>query len=200
PWTPSRAVEVLARLSTREGVPVPPAAFVPAAERFGVAASIDRWVFRTALSRHGEAMRGEDGFSMGFNLSAQTLSDPLLWDFVAFTLQETGVSAERVVFEITETAAFTNFEAAERFVGLARGAGCKVSLDDFGAGLSSFSYLRKFRVDSIKIDGSFIEQLTADSFDRDIVAAISGIARSLNYSVVAEKVEREEALAVLADL
>jgi len=200
PWTPSRAVEVLARLSTREGIPVPPAAFVPAAERFGVAASIDRWVFRTALSRHGEAMRGENGFSMGFNLSAQTLSDPLLWDFVAFTLRETGVSAERVVFEITETAAFTNFEAAERFVSLARGAGCQISLDDFGAGLSSFSYLRKFRVDSIKIDGSFIEQLTADSFDRDIVAAITGIARSLNYSVVAEKVEREEALAVLADL
>lgn len=85
-------------------------------------------------------------------------------------------------------------------MGLARGAGCKISLDDFGAGLSSFSYLRKFRVDSVKIDGSFIEQLSSDSVDRDIVAAISGIARTLNYNVVAEKVEREEALAVLADL
>src|SRR5690606_12705777 len=106
PWTPSRRIEVLARLSTRDGTPVPPETFVPAAERFGVAASIDRWIFRTALRRYGEAMAGDGAFTLGFNLSAQTLSDPLLWDFVAFTLNEAGVPAERVVFEITETAAF----------------------------------------------------------------------------------------------
>ena len=95
------------------------------------------WIVRTALTRHGEAMRS-GAISLDFNLSAQTLSDPQLWDFVYAAIAESGAPPSAIGFEITETAAVTNFEAAEKFVRRARERHCRVSLDDFGAGMSSF--------------------------------------------------------------
>ncbi|MBE7184077.1 MAG: EAL domain-containing protein [Methylobacterium mesophilicum] len=199
PWHQTRHVEVLARLVGRDGQMISPIAFIPAAERFGMAPKLDRWIFRTALSRHGAAMR-ESGLVLAFNLSAQTLSDPGLWDFTDATIAETGAPYASVVFEITETAAVTNFEAAERFVLQARERHCKVSLDDFGAGLSSFDYLRRFPVDSIKINGSFVEHMAENRFDREIVSAINGIAKSLGYSVIAERIEKPDGLALLQEM
>ncbi|MBX3567730.1 MAG: EAL domain-containing protein [Rhizobiaceae bacterium] len=199
PWDRSRQVEILARLTTRGGQMISPEEFIPAAERFGMAPRLDRWIIRTALTRFRDAIVGE-GLSLNFNLSAQTLSDPGLWSFVDATIDETGVPHSAIVFEITETAAITSFAAAERFVGQARERSCRVSLDDFGAGLSSFDYLRRFTVDSIKIDGSFVQHMANSRFDREIVTAITGIARSLGYSVVAEKIETAQAQALLMDL
>ncbi|RJT36354.1 EAL domain-containing protein [Mesorhizobium waimense] len=196
PWQESRHVEVLARLIGRNGRMIPPGEFIPVAERFGLASRLDRWIIRTALSLHGSAMRS-GAISLGFNLSAQTLSDPQLWDFVDAAIEATGAPHSGIGFEITETAAVTNFDAAEQFVRKARERRCRVSLDDFGAGMSSFEYLRRFPVDAIKIDGSFIENIAQNSFDREIVAAISGIARSLGCSVVAEKIEQQAALEIL---
>jgi EAL domain-containing protein (putative c-di-GMP-specific phosphodiesterase class I) len=138
--------------------------------------------------------------SLGFNLSAQTLSDPQLWEFVDAVIAETGAPPAGIGFEITETAAVTNFDAAEAFVRKARERHCRVSLDDFGAGMSSFEYLRRFPVDAIKIDGSFVEHIAESRFDREIVSAISGIARSLGCSVVAEKVEQRVAMDILRDM
>jgi len=178
---------------------VPPGEFIPVAERFGIASRLDRWIIRTALSQHGPALRA-GALTLGFNLSAQTLSDPLLWDFVDGVIEETGAPHWGIGFEITETAAVTNFDAAEQFVRKARERRCSVSLDDFGAGMSSFEYLRRFPVDAIKIDGSFIEHIAESSFDREIVSAITGIARSLGCGVVAEKIERQETLDILHDM
>jgi diguanylate cyclase (GGDEF)-like protein/PAS domain S-box-containing protein len=196
PWTDAPHAEVLARLEGRDGQMIMPGTFIPAAERFGMAPKLDRWIFRTALSRHSAAMR-ENGLVLSFNLSAQTLSDPGLWDFADTTITETGAPYENVVFEITETASVTNFEAAERFVIQARERRCKISLDDFGAGLSSFDYLRRFPVDSIKINGSFVEHMAENKFDREIVSAINGVAKSLGYRVIAERIEKPEGLALL---
>ncbi|MES0050705.1 MULTISPECIES: EAL domain-containing protein [unclassified Mesorhizobium] len=196
PWRESRHVEVLARLAGRNGKLIPPNEFIPVAERFGIASRLDRWIIRTALSQHGEAMRS-GAILLGFNLSAQTLSDPLLWDFVDAVIAETGAPHSGIGFEITETAAVTNFDAAEQFVRKARERQCRVSLDDFGAGMSSFEYLRRFPVDQIKIDGSFIENIAESRFDREIVSAIAGIAKSLGCAVVAEKIEQQEALDIL---
>ncbi|TIM79579.1 MAG: EAL domain-containing protein, partial [Mesorhizobium sp.] len=192
-------VEVLARLAGHDGRLIPPGEFIPAAERFGVASRLDRWIIRTALSLHGPALKS-GALTLGFNLSAQTLSDPQLWDFVDAVIAETGAPHSGIGFEITETAAVTNFAAAEQFVGKARERRCRVSLDDFGAGMSSFEYLRRFPVDTIKIDGLFIEHIADSRFDREIVSAISGIARSLGCSVVAEKIEAQDALDILADM
>ncbi|MBZ9797722.1 EAL domain-containing protein [Mesorhizobium sp. ES1-4] len=199
PWEENRHVEVLARLAGKSGRLIPPGEFIPAAERFGVAARLDRWIIRTALSRHSAAMKS-GAITLGFNLSAQTLSDPGLWDFVDRIIEETGAPHSGIGFEITETAAVTNFDAAETFVRKARERRCRVSLDDFGAGMSSFEYLRRFPVDAIKIDGSFIEHVTESRFDREIVLAIASIARSLGCAVVAEKIERQETVAMLGDM
>ncbi|MEI9405584.1 EAL domain-containing protein [Mesorhizobium argentiipisi] len=196
PWEDSRHVEVLARLEAHTGNMIPPGDFVPVAERFGLAARLDRWVIRTALTRHGEAMRA-GAISLDFNLSAQTLSDPQLWEFVDEAIAGSGAPPSTIGFEITETAAVTNFDAAEEFVRKARLRHCRVSLDDFGAGMSSFEYLRRFPIDAIKIDGSFVEHIADSRFDREIVSAITGIARSMGAAVVAEKVEEKNALEIL---
>ncbi|TIU46225.1 MAG: EAL domain-containing protein, partial [Mesorhizobium sp.] len=187
---------VLARLEARTGTMIPPGDFMPVAERFGLAARLDRWIIRTALTRHGEAMRA-GAIALDFNLSAQTLSDPQLWDFVDEAIAESGAPPSAIGFEITETAAVTNFDAAAEFVRKARFRHCRVSLDDFGAGMSSFEYLRRFPIDAIKIDGSFIEHIADSRFDREIVLAITGIARSMGAAVVAEKVEEKNALEIL---
>jgi len=196
PWEDSRHVEVLARLEARNGKMIPPSDFMPVAERFGLAARLDRWIIRTALTRHGEAMRA-GAISLDFNLSAQTLSDPQLWDFADEAIADSGAPASAIGFEITETAAVTNFDAATEFVRKARQRHCRVSLDDFGAGMSSFEYLRRFPIDAIKIDGSFVEHIAESRFDREIVSAITGIARSMGAAVVAEKVEEKNALEIL---
>ncbi|RWE37072.1 MAG: EAL domain-containing protein [Mesorhizobium sp.] len=199
PWEESRHVEVLARLQGSNGKPIPPGEFMPVAERFGLAARLDRWIIRTALTRHGRAIRA-GAISLGFNLSAQTLSDPQLWDFVDAAIAESGAPPSGIGFEITETAAVTNFDAAEEFVRRARQRRCRVSLDDFGAGMSSFEYLRRFPIDAIKIDGSFIAHIADSRFDREIVSAIAGIARSVGAAVVAEKIEESRALEVLTGM
>ncbi|TKB19351.1 MAG: EAL domain-containing protein [Mesorhizobium sp.] len=196
PWEENRHVEVLARLEGRNGKLIPPGEFMPVAERFGLAARLDRWIIRAALARHGKAMRS-GAISLGFNLSAQTLSDPQLWDFVDAAIAGSGAPPSGIGFEITETAAVTNFDAAEEFVRKARLRRCRVSLDDFGAGMSSFEYLRRFPIDVIKIDGSFVEHIAESRFDREIVSAIAGIARSMGSAVVAEKIEEKSALEIL---
>ncbi|SFD33112.1 EAL domain-containing protein [Devosia psychrophila] len=200
PWNPSGDIEVLARLFAKDGRLISPDEFIPAAERFGMAALLDRWIIGTALRQFGHDMQRTGRISLAFNLSAQTLSDPALWDVIAATLVDTGVAPSNVVFEITETAAFTNFEAAERFVRSARASGCRVSLDDFGTGLSSFEYLRRFPVDCIKIDGAFIQNLATQQFDREIVGAISKIADNLGCDVVAEKIESAEVIDILCGM
>jgi diguanylate cyclase (GGDEF)-like protein/PAS domain S-box-containing protein len=198
PFEQSRYVEVLARLTNRSGEDISPKEFIPAAERFGTAAQLDRWIIKTALTEFGRSLQGSSGFSFAFNLSAQTLSDPSLWDFVDKIIENTGASHSNIVFEVTETAAVTNFEAAEGFVRNARQRRCKVSLDDFGAGMSSFEYLRRFPVDGIKINGSFVANLSNNKFNQDIVSAINGIAKNLGCSVVAEMVESEQTLEILS--
>jgi len=200
PFERSGHVEVLARLIGRDGSLIPPGVFIPAAERFGVASKLDRWIVKTALTRYGPAMAGGSGLTLGFNLSAQTLSDPHLWTFVDQVIDETGAPPSNIVFEITETAAVTNFEAAEQFILNARDRRCRVSLDDFGAGMSSFEYLRRFPIDSIKINGSFVEHLATSHYDREIVSAIGGLARGLGYAVVAEKFEEPQTLDILMEM
>ncbi len=192
-------VEILARLVGRHGRLIPPGEFIPAAERFGIAAKLDRWIIATALHRYATAM-ASTGMVLGFNLSAQTLSDPQLWPFVDRLIDETCAPPHKIVFEITETAAVTNFDAAERFVRNARGRRCLVALDDFGSGLSSFEYLRRFPIDTIKINGSFVEHMAESKFDREIVASINGIAKSLGYMVVAERIENQETLDMLVEM
>lgn len=196
PWEWSGRVEILARLQDRDGRIVPPDEFIPAAERFGMASTLDRWIIRTALERYGQVM-GAIGLTLGFNLSAQTVCDPHLWPFIQSVVEKSGALYSQVAFEITETAAVTSFETAGKFVRNARRHGCTVCLDDFGSGLSSFDYLRRFPINCIKLDGAFVEKLSDSRFDHAIVTSVNGMAKELGLDVVAEKIEDEATLAQL---
>ena len=193
-------IEILSRMTTSDGTVILPSEFIPAAERFGLMGIIDRWIIQHTLETYGHRLMMMDNVSIAINLSANTISDPTLWSFLQSIMEQTNVSPSRLIFEITETTAVNNYEVAEQFVRKARAAGCRISLDDFGAGLSSFGYLHHFNVDSIKIDGAFIEKLSNSRLNQAVVASIGGVARELGVDVVAEHVEDADAVTILRSL
>jgi EAL domain-containing protein (putative c-di-GMP-specific phosphodiesterase class I) len=134
------------------------------------------------------------------NLSAATLEDDGLADYVLGLIGEYDVPPARLCFEITETVAVRNLARAVRFIERLRAVGCQVALDDFGAGMSSFGYLKNLPVDVIKIDGSFIRDLDGDPMSRSIVDAIAEIGHQRGLDVVAEWVSSEDTIAILRAL
>ncbi len=196
----SICIEILSRMTGANGEIIAPAEFIPAAERFGLMGIVDRWIIQHTLETYGPKLMQMKNVSLAINLSANTISDPTLWPFLQSTIEKTKVSPSRLIFEITETTAVNNYEAAEHFVREARAAGCRISLDDFGTGLSSFGYLHHFKVDSIKIDGAFIEKLSKSRLDQAVVASINGIARELGVDVIAEHIEDLQAVDILKSL
>jgi diguanylate cyclase len=190
-------IEILTRMVAPDGSLVSPGAFIPAAERFDLMGALDRWVVRTTLSRYGAEIMAVPDFSVAMNLSANSLSDPALWAFVAGEIGAAEIDPSRLIFEITETAVINNFGAAERFVADARALGCRISLDDFGSGVSSFSYLKRFSVDSIKIDGAFVKAMATSRYDRTIVRLITEIAEELGVATIAECIEDTATVAEL---
>lgn len=185
------ALEVLLRLQD-ESVPggISPLEFLRAAERYRLMSDVDRWVVQTAVTALGRGgIRLPPERSLAINLSGQTLGDPQFLEFVVDILDRTGVAPDQLCFEVTENSVITNIEHAERFIGVLHGMGCEFALDDFGRGLSSFGNLKNLSLDYLKIDGSFIRNLDADSVNQAMVAAMIKLARTLNFQVVAEQVE-----------
>jgi diguanylate cyclase (GGDEF)-like protein/PAS domain S-box-containing protein len=188
-------LEVLLRLKDDQGVPVAPADFMRAAERYRLMPMIDRWVVQAALTALGRGgIRLQQGRSLCINLSFQTLGDAGFLEFVVDTLDRTGVTPERLCFEVTENSVITNIDHARRFIGVLHGMGCRFALDDFGRGLSSFANLKNLSLDYLKIDGYFIRNLASDSVNQAMVTAMIRLARSLNFQVIAEQVEDLSAL------
>ncbi|MDD3445527.1 MAG: EAL domain-containing protein, partial [Zavarzinia sp.] len=192
--------EILLRLEDENGELMYPGAFIPAAERYDLMSDIDRWVISTTLRRYGARLRALGDFAIAINLSANSLNDPALWQFVRQELDASGIEPRRLNFEITETALIDNLEAANDFVAKARATGCGITLDDFGAGLSSFSYLRQFPVDQLKIDGNFVRQIVNSPVDRAIVESINDLGHKFGARTIAEFVEDEATLELLRDL
>ncbi len=185
------ALEVLLRLQD-ETVPegISPVEFLRAAERYRLMSDVDRWVVQTALTALGRGgIRLPAQRSLAINLSGQTLGDPQFLEFVVDILDRTGVAPDQLCFEVTENSVITNIEHAQRFIGVLHGMGCEFALDDFGRGLSSFGNLKNLSLDYLKIDGTFIRNLAADSVNQAMVAAMIKLARTLNFQVVAEQVE-----------
>lgn len=188
--------EMLLRIVDAEGQLLPPASFISAAERYNQIQAIDRWVVKTAfewLSHHPD-------HEASINLSGQSIGDAQLLPFVLRQFERTGLSPHRVCFEITETAAIGDLSSALKFMNGLRAVGVKFALDDFGIGLSSFSYLKSLPVDYVKIDGSFTKTLLTDPVNRGIVEAIVRIAKLCGLQTIAEWVETEEVKSVLETL
>lgn len=185
--------EILLRMLGDDGQLVAPAAFCPSAERFGIATRIDRWVIRTILKwmAHNQAALGHVA-TISINLSGQSVGDREFHKEVAELLKWTAVDTGKLCFEVTETAAITNFYDATAFFETMRGHGVRFALDDFGSGVSSFGYLKMLPVDYLKIDGQFIRNLNEDQVDQATVRCIREVAQITGKKTVAECVETEE--------
>jgi len=199
--TGSRALshlEALIRLRDGEnGELVPPGRFIPVAEKSSKILEIDRWVLGQVvrlLAEHPGAPR------IAVNLSGRSFDDPGMPNYIAERLREAAVAPGRLIIEITETAAVSDLTDAERFIEALRQAGCGVCLDDFGAGFASFAYLKHIRVDTIKLDGMFIRNLPHDPDNQVFVRGMVEVARGLGKTTVAECVEDEATLRLLASL
>ena len=185
-------IEILLRLQDENGRIVFPDSFIPAAERYGLMSSIDRWVVENVFKIIAECSAQAGGRPMAMcaiNLSGSTIGDD---DFLAFLHEQFdcyGVSPKLICFEITETSAIANLGNAIRFINDLKTLGCQFSLDDFCAGMSSFAYLKHLPVDYLKIDGSFVKDMLDDPINRAMVEVINHIGHVMGKRTIAEFVE-----------
>jgi diguanylate cyclase (GGDEF)-like protein/PAS domain S-box-containing protein len=193
--------ELMLRLRDESGGLVTPAEFIPAAERYNVMPSIDRWVVRQALDRLVHRIgSGIKPFTIAVNLSGTSLNDERFLEYLIAELSGSELVAGAMCFEITETAAIANLSNVVYFMRELKARGCHFALDDFGSGLSSFMYLKTLPVDYLKIDGQFIENVTRDPVDRSMVEAIGQVGRAMGIQTIAERVESPEVLDELGRL
>ncbi len=193
--------ELMLRLRDESNSLITPAEFIPAAERYNVMPSIDRWVVRRALDTVVHQGRtGVTPYTVAVNLSGTSLNDERFLDFLIGELNSRQLTPGAICFEITETAAIANLGNVVHFMRELKTRGCLFALDDFGSGLSSFLYLKTLPVDYLKIDGQFIENVTRDPIDRSMVAAISQVGKSMGIHTIAERVESVEAIQELGRL
>jgi diguanylate cyclase (GGDEF)-like protein len=193
--------EILLRMKGKDGRDVPPGAFIPAAERFAMMPMLDRWVIKRALGwlKNAES-RGQRVGLCSINISGHSLGDDGLKDFILGQLKHYGIAAEKICFEITETAAVSRLDQAIHFIGEMRELGCRFALDDFGTGMSSFAYLKNLPVDFLKIDGSFVRDLLDDPVDCGMVESINQIGHLMGLKTIAEYVETESVRKRLVDI
>jgi diguanylate cyclase (GGDEF)-like protein len=187
--------EALLRLRTERGL-VGPQTFLPAAVRFGLMADIDLWVVRAAIG--ALANLGDGKLRLSMNLSSFAFENETFAGNVRGWLREHGVEGERVVFEITEQLAVRFAVNTDRQIAQLRDLGCRFAVDDFGTGYSSFSYLKRLPVDYLKIDGSFIKNLTRDRVDQSMVRMVGDVAKAAGMETVAEYVHNAATLTLLA--
>ncbi len=193
--------EILLTVVDENGEHLPPADFIRAAEEYSRMSSVDRWVINHILdwmadNRHFLEFIG--GFAI--NLSGHSMNDDSFLDFIFQKLVDTGVPRDKVIFEVTETTAVANLEDAADFIREMREIGCRFSLDDFGAGQSSYAYLKHLPVDFIKIDGSFVKNIANDDVDYAMVKSITDMGHFLEKLIIAEFVSDQDILETVADI
>jgi len=190
--------EVLIRMLGKDNSIISPFVFLAVAERYHLATQLDKWVvsnaFRILTSNPAELENLE---VCNINLSGQSFSNNNMADYIIEQFIETGLPADKICFEITETAAVTDLPNAKKFISKLRDYGCLFALDDFGSGLSSFQYLKDLPVDIVKIDGSFVKNIVTDQFDLAAVSSINHIAKASGKQTVAEFVENKEIVEIL---
>ncbi len=196
--------EILLRMLSEDGRHVLPSDFIPAAERYDMMRDIDRWVIKSSF----ELIQGQSHVAFGrnrtpplynINLSGHSLNDEA-YRFIIAQLEETGIDPSGICFEITETAAIDNLGYATSLIRRLKKLGCRFALDDFGSGLSSFGYLKTLPVDYLKIDGSFVRDMTNDLISQAMVESIHHIGHVMGLQTIAEGVENETILAKVREL
>jgi EAL domain-containing protein (putative c-di-GMP-specific phosphodiesterase class I) len=180
---------------------VMPSAFIPAAERYNLMSSLDRWVVHEVLEDLVyREQAGVAPYTLAVNLSGTSLNDGRFLEYLLSELSALPLTEGALCFEITETAAISNLGAVVDFMRALREQGCRFSLDDFGTGLSSLTYLKHLPVDYVKIDGQFIRNVNKDRADESVVDAIARMARAFNIRTIAERVESREVFNRLGEI
>ncbi|NQV87435.1 MAG: EAL domain-containing protein [Woeseiaceae bacterium] len=193
--------ELLLRMRDEKGELVGPDQFIPAAERYNLMSTLDRWVIHEALTELADRNdTGEARYTLAINLSGTSLSEDRFLEFVIDELKRQNLPSGAICFEITETAAISNLSRVVHFMQTLKKLGCKFSLDDFGSGLSSFTYLKNLPVDYLKIDGQFIRNVAEDAIDESMVLAISSVGHAMGIETIAERVETKIVLDKLGAL
>ncbi len=189
--------EVLLRLPTEDGESIKPGGFIPAAERFGLIHNIDRWAVEHSMEYLAKLHHEDIHTQFSINLSARAVEDRELLGMIKSILNDTHLDPASVLFEITETAAIANLQAARKFIGKLKDLGCRMALDDFGSGFCSFTYLKHLPVDSLKIDGAFVQCLANAKVDQAMVQSMNQVAHALGKTTIAEFVENRETFKLL---
>jgi diguanylate cyclase (GGDEF)-like protein/PAS domain S-box-containing protein len=186
-------LEVLLRMIDEEGSLIQPGSFLPAAERYNLMPSIDRWVIGTVFGRYHElvAQHGGEQLTCAINLSGTSLNAEGFLDFVRQQALAHALPPQSICFEITETAAVNNLRNAAAFIQECKAMGILFALDDFGTGTSSFAYLKNLKVDYLKIDGGFVQNLGRDAIDKAMTEAINRIGHVMGIKTVAEYAEND---------
>ncbi|MES9991269.1 MAG: EAL domain-containing protein [Candidatus Thiodiazotropha sp.] len=186
--------EILLRLPDSNGAVLSPNTFIPHAERYGLILDIDKWVLRNSFKL------AQPHRTYSINLSGLSITDSRLVSFIHKVSSNYNIAPYNIIFEITESAAIKNFEKALQFISQLKEDGFRFALDDFGAGLSSFSYLKNLPVDFIKIDRSFIKDINEDKSSVSIVNSINDVCHSLGLASIAEGIEDKSTLKIVQDI
>jgi diguanylate cyclase (GGDEF)-like protein len=191
--------ELLIRLIDENGAIISPVTFIPAAERYGLMSKLDRWVIKTALAKMAARYNQSPDCQLGcsINLSGQSFCEQGFQDYLIEQVVNSGLPADRICFEMTETVAVSNLSQAIDFMKAVKQIGCKFALDDFGSGMSSFTYLKNLPVDYLKIDGYFVRTILENKVDRVMVESINQIGQVMGLKTIAEFVEND---AILVEL
>ena len=202
--------EILVRMVGEDGSLIPPGVFIPAAERYGLMPDIDRWIVQELFSREKlryqslwqNLKRGNSAPTCLYtiNLSGASLIEASFLEFVKQQMRDHDIPPQLVCFEITETVAITHLDRATQFIQDLKAMGCRFLLDDFGSGMSSFSYLKSMNVDFVKIDGTFVHDLLEDPRSLALVRSINDVAHAMGKLTVAEWVETMAVWEALRDI
>ena len=187
-----------------EGDLVPPMAFIPAAERYHLMPIIDQWVIRTFFASYtqhlGEELHYQPHRVYTINLSGASVNHKQFLDFLKEQFAQYPIPPQSICFEITETTAVTNLRQAAQLISELKQLGCRFALDDFGSGMSSLAYLKNLPVDYLKIDGSFVTNITSDRVNYALVECFNRVGQVMGMKTIAEFVENEATLELLRSL
>ena len=191
--------ECLIRMQGEHGELIMPDEFIGVAEKVGIIDKIDRWVIKESIQQHIRMKEQGEDYKLSINLSGSSFNDISIFETISEQLSHHNVDPQRIIFEITETSAVSNFLAAQCLIDKIKKLGCAFALDDFGVGFSSFYYLKHLSADYVKIDGAFIRHIETNKEDRIFTKALTEVSQALGKKVIAEFVENEAILAILKD-
>ncbi len=193
--------EILVRMIDTDRSVIPPGVFLPAAERFNLVLMIDKWVLTNTLKWLQRQLSSSSApVACAINVSGASLGQHQFSEFVAEQVTTMQIPPHLISFEVTETAAVSNLHAARGFIARLKSLGCRFAIDDFGAGMSSFAYLKNLPADYLKIDGTFVKEIANNHIDYAMVKSINEVGQVMGMKTIAEFVENDEILMKLRDI